>query len=498
MTIKKKLLLMTFLPILLAGTISIVLVLNHRRQLAVQERAKAANNIVKQVFELNMLANEFIRHPGERTTTQWWLRHASLSRLVRALDSPNPRGLDNLEGVFERASNIAALFRQLSTSHEGGGNPITREFEQHLTGQLLERSHSLVERATAFAAASEAEADRIGRRSRLLVTGLAIVAAVLMVIVSFLVSRNVLRPIEVLHKGTEIIGTGDLDHTIEYSAKDEIGELAVAFNAMTGALRQSKGELEELNRELERRVQRRTAQLERSNANLERSNIELQQFAYVASHDLKEPLRMVSSYCQLLERRYKGRLDEEADTFIHFAVDGAHRMAVLINDLLAYSRVETRSQSFESIDCEKVLEIAETNLKSSIEESSTTVTHDPLPRVMGDGSQLMQVFQNLIGNAIKFRRDESPEVHVSARQDGREWTFCVRDNGIGIDHEHRDRIFQIFKRLHNREKYPGTGIGLAVCRKVVERHGGRIWVESETDQGSSFYFSMPISGAAAS
>ena len=173
----------------------------------------------------------------------------------------------------------------------------------------------------------------------------------------------------------------------------------------------------------------------------------------------------------MLERRCKGRLDEEADTFIHFAVDGARRMAVLNNDLMAYSRVETLARSFESIDCEKVLAIAETNLRSSIKESGTAVTHEPLPRVMDDGSQLMQLFQNLIGNAIKFRRDESPEVHVSAERDGHEWIFCVRDNGIGIDHEHCNRISQIFKRLQNRGEYPGTGIGLAVCRKVVKRHG---------------------------
>jgi PAS domain S-box-containing protein len=226
---------------------------------------------------------------------------------------------------------------------------------------------------------------------------------------------------------------------------------------------------------------------------LARSNRELEQFAYVASHDLQEPLRMVTSYVQLLARRYKGKLDSDADEFIAFAENGAIRMWRLINDLLTYSRVGAWGKEFEPIDCETVLNQSLDNLKVAIEENGAVVTHDPLPIVMADHPQLVQLFQNLIGNAIKFRGNEPPRIHVSASRNGNGWTFSVCDNGIGIAPEYAKRIFVIFQRLHSREKYPGTGIGLAICQKIVERHGGRIWVESEVEKGATFYFTLPAS-----
>ena len=226
---------------------------------------------------------------------------------------------------------------------------------------------------------------------------------------------------------------------------------------------------------------------------LARSNRDLEQFAYVASHDLQEPLRMVTSYVQLLARRYKGKLDSDADEFIGFAVDGATHMWKLINDLLTYSRVGMRGKELEPTDCETILNQSLNNLKVAIEEKGAVVTHDPLPTVMAESPQLGQLFQNLIGNAIKFRGNEPPRIHVSASRNGNGWTFSVRDNGMGIAPEYAERIFIIFQRLHNRKEYPGTGIGLAICKKIVERHGGRIWVESEVGKGATFYFTLPAS-----
>src|SRR5680860_303200 len=224
---------------------------------------------------------------------------------------------------------------------------------------------------------------------------------------------------------------------------------------------------------------------------LNRSNEELEQFAYVASHDLQEPLRMVTSFTQLLSRRYKGRLDADADEFIAFAVDGADRMQRLIQDLLAYSRAGTKGKNLLTTASEDALQHALINLRGAIEESGALVTHDPLPTVLADEMQLIQLFQNLVGNAIKYQNPGVPRIHVSAASNGgKQWIFSVQDNGLGIDSQYFERIFGVFQRLHKREEFAGTGIGLAICKKIVERHGGSIWVESQPGQGSTFRFAL--------
>jgi PAS domain S-box-containing protein len=223
---------------------------------------------------------------------------------------------------------------------------------------------------------------------------------------------------------------------------------------------------------------------------LERSNKELEQFAYVASHDLQEPLRMVSSYSQLLAQRYENQLDDKAKKYIHYAVDGAVRMQRLINDLLRYSRVSTQGKTFAVIDSQAALGEALLNLAIAIEESRAIVVNDDLPTVCTYAIQLSLLFQNLIGNAIKFRGTDLPRIYISACDLGCEWRFAVKDNGIGIDAQYAEKVFMIFQRLHTRAEYPGTGIGLAICKRIVERHGGRIWFESEPGFGSAFYFTI--------
>ena len=286
--------------------------------------------------------------------------------------------------------------------------------------------------------------------------------------------------------GTSFTGSG---HLVPFIMDGKNTTLAVVED-ITERIK-AEEEIHRLNKELEQRVIERTAQLEETLKELERSNKELEQFAYIASHDLQEPLRMVSSYVQLLSRRYKGKLDSDADDFIFYAVDGATRMQAMIQSLLTYSRVGSKGKPFEQVDCETVLDQALSNLAIIIEENKALVSHDPIPTVMADDLQLVQLFQNLIGNAIKYNDKDSPQIHVSAEQKDDEWVFSVADNGIGIDPDYRDQIFQIFSRLHAKE-YSGTGIGLAVCKKIVERHGGRIWVESEAGEGSTFYFTIPV------
>ena len=224
---------------------------------------------------------------------------------------------------------------------------------------------------------------------------------------------------------------------------------------------------------------------------LRRSNEELERFAYVSSHDLQEPLRMITLYSQLLEKRYKNRLDEDADDFIEYIVENAKRMKYLIDDLLEYSRVTSKAKEFKNIDLEKVLEKILSNLSMFIVENNVNVTHDPLPTIFADKNQMMQVLENLITNAIKFRSKKSPKIDVSAQRDEKEWIFAVKDNGIGINPKHQEQIFEVFKRLHTREQYAGTGIGLSIAQKIIERHNGRMWVESELGKGSTFYFTIP-------
>ena len=250
-------------------------------------------------------------------------------------------------------------------------------------------------------------------------------------------------------------------------------------------------ELRKYREHLEELVEQRTAELKKTADELTRSNKDLKEFAYVVSHDLKEPLQVIKGFLMLFKKRYKDKLDEKANEIIRFTVDGAKRMQELIKDLLEYSQVGTKGKEFNPADCSLILNKAISNLKVSIEESGAVVTHDTLPTVMADAIQLSSLFQNLIGNAIKFHASEAPMVHISTERKGDEWLFSVRDNGIGIDPKFTDRIFAVFQRLHSSDEYPGTGIGLAICKKIVEHHGGRIWVESEPGKGATFYFTIP-------
>jgi signal transduction histidine kinase len=238
-------------------------------------------------------------------------------------------------------------------------------------------------------------------------------------------------------------------------------------------------------------LSRTKEELGQKSQDLARSNVDLQQFAYAASHDLQAPLRGVAGFVNLFARRYRGKLDEKADEFIEIIIDGIKRMEILIKDLLEYSQVGTRGIQLKPMDSELAVAQALTNLKAEIEEKNAVITYDTLPKVIADSSQLSRLFQNLIGNAVKFCREKLPKVHISAERKGHQWLFSVHDNGIGIDPYNQDRIFVIFQRLHTGAEYEGTGIGLAICKRIVERHGGSIWVESEPGKGSTFYFTIP-------
>ncbi|MHA2425856.1 MAG: ATP-binding protein, partial [Candidatus Thorarchaeota archaeon] len=304
-----------------------------------------------------------------------------------------------------------------------------------------------------------------------------ILSAGLFLTIGLVVLRSLTEPMTKLTEVAVKISDGDFSQRAEATTDDEISILAQSFNTMADTLIS-------LNIELEQRVNERTAELAKSNADLE-------QFAYVISHDLQEPLRMIVSYLQLIETRYRDKIDDEVNEFIDFAIDGAKRMKIMINDLLTYSRVGRKSGPTESIELAGIVSSVLSNLRMRIDETNATVEYVNLPSILANRAHMHILFQNLISNAIKFRGEERPRVRIEAKPEGMIWVFSITDNGIGIDPKYHDRLFKVFQRLHAIGEYEGSGIGLAICKRVVENLGGEIWLESELNVGTTIYFSIP-------
>jgi len=314
-----------------------------------------------------------------------------------------------------------------------------------------------------------ADAQKSTSDSTQLVILVSFLGLAIALLVAISVTVGISRPLRRLRISADRIAAGEMVEPGFTDRRDEIGSLSRAMSTMVRSLNQQAGELK-------------------------RSNGDLEQFAYIASHDLQEPLRMVSGFTGLLQRRYAGKLDADADEFIGFVIGGVNRMQALINDLLSYSRVGREDVAAKPVDMQLVVDQALANLQTAIEERSALVSRGPLPTVLANHGMLVRVFQNLISNALKFCKADRPIVRIAAEQHGAEWVFSVADNGIGIDPQYRDRIFLIFQRLHQQGEYPGTGIGLAVVKRIVERNGGRIWLESEPGKGTTFFFTLPATG----
>ena len=410
----------------------------------------------------------------------------TLRGLVTALPAPSAADLETViqQAATWRSRYAVPLIRQVSAS----GRPVVSP--DIVTGKGY--FDSLRTRLTAF------EADVSAARLRTLralndasdtldavLIAIAAGLAAIVVLLALALRRSAIRPMFRLAAAARQVADGDFGHEVVASGPREVDDLAADVNRMRERILAELTALHEANEAL-------TAHA----TDLQRSNAELEQFAYVASHDLQEPLRKVTSFCQLLQRRYAGQLDERADQYIEFAVDGAKRMQVLINDLLAFSRVG-RSAAGETgpVSCAAALAAAQANLESQLTSTGAVVTAGPLPVVSGQLPLMAAVFQNLLSNAIKFRGEEPPRISVTAARDGSSWLFSVSDNGIGISAEYADRIFVIFQRLHDRATYPGTGIGLAMCRKIIEYFGGRIWLD--TDAGAAAGAAAAAGGAGA-
>jgi signal transduction histidine kinase len=333
--------------------------------------------------------------------------------------------------------------------------------------------------------------DSLNRASHLLDAVLLVIAiglAVVVAVLAFVLRATAIRPVNVLAAEARRVADGDFSHEVAPTGPREIRELAGDVNTMRMRILQELTAVQQANDALAARA-----------VELQRSNAELEQFAYVASHDLQEPLRKVTSFCQLLQRRYGGQLDEKADQYIEFAVDGAKRMQVLINDLLSFSRVGRTGPDLGPVDCAAALTAAKANLSAQIEQAHAVIEAGPLPEVTAQFTLITAVFQNLLSNALKFRGPQPPHIVISAEREGACWSFSVSDNGIGIEPQYADRVFLIFQRLHDKATYPGTGIGLAMCRKIIEYFGGQIWLDTGVTDGARVRFTLPVpSGETAS
>ncbi len=407
---------------------------------------------------------------------------AELRRLGATAGTANGDDLD-------RVLRAATAWRQRIIEPVLGGAPATVT--------LVDASKPLFDevRGSLATLQSRLEAERLDAREdlsssadvlRAMLIAIAILLCVAVALVFFVLHRKLITPIRQLAGEVRDVAQTDIHREVRGSGPREMRTLASDVESLRTRL---LDEVQELERTQET-VAVRTRELERSNSDLE-------QFAYVASHDLQEPLRKVASFCQLLQKRYQGKLDERGDQYIGFAVDGAKRMQALINDLLAFSRVGRRTAEPALLETGELLDSALANLDEAIAAAGATVTRGELPAVLGEKSLLTAVLQNLVGNALKFHGEDPPEIGVSAERDGDDWRFSVQDNGIGIDAEYAERIFVIFQRLHGRGDYPGTGIGLALCRKIVEHHGGTIWLDTTVTAGTRFCFTLPVAPAPA-
>jgi signal transduction histidine kinase len=446
--------------------------------------------IVRSAFDLQILADQWLADPQERALLQWNAKNAALAKLLRQISESGRTDGRSIDELHQDHSRVRTLFGDIVQIRQENGvvpGPGMSRVEQDLKQMLNVKLQSMVSKASSTYRASE---------SAVMITTRGSVEALLVLLILMLLiilgnwiqaHRAIIYPLGVLAHGAEIIGSGNLEHTVDIRSKDEVGKVASSFNQMAANLKETISRVEQ---EIKERRQAELA-LQEQAAELERSNADLEQFAYAASHDLQEPLRNISSCMQMLERWYKDSLGNEGKQLVAYAVESANRMKDLINDLLIYSRVGARGKEFQETDTARVVDSAVANLRLAIIESGAMITRDDLPRILADDILLVQVFQNLISNAVKFRGRDDLQIHVSAEQRDSECVFSVRDNGIGIEPEFFERIFMIFQRLHTRAEYPGTGIGLALVKRILDHHGGKIWVESEYGKGSTFFFTIP-------
>lgn len=466
---------------------------------------KTAEQVTEQVVALDILTHEYLLYELPRAEQQWWRTHAGIRELVSEVGLTGPRAEAMLTRLHEQHDTIGETFAHVLNNRrrlaEGLADAsMLRETETRLVGRLLQESQAMVSGGRRLSDAISALT--VARQERLNVYGgmLLLLMFATVMIASVVIGRSITRPVHELHVGVKAIGKGNLDYRIALDSDDELGDLARAFDAMAGDLKRITASRDELDHQVAVR-ERAEHELRRVMEELKRSNKELEQFAYVASHDLQEPLRKIGAFGDLLEQECVEGLTDEAKDYMKRMQNGVIRMQGLINALLSLSLVSTRAQPFVPVNMRSIVEEVLSDLQVSVQESGARVEVDELPVVEADPIQMRQLMQNLLGNALKFHREDTPPVIKvytipftrPGTQSGTNHVcrIVVEDNGIGFEEKYGERIFGVFQRLHRRTVYPGSGIGLAICRKIVDRHGGTITVGSTPGEGSKFIVSLP-------
>lgn len=455
------------------------------------DRSAYAEQLLGGVAELKLRLRNFNTY-GDQTALAGW--DDIQARLLERLDAPPDlpaAQLVHLQSIRSLNDGVRRLFERLarlSAGESGADRVVIAQINDRLYAEL----ENMIEDAFRLSSAAQRVIRESLEQGRVLAVVLLVSMSLLFTLVAVSIAFGIRRRIERLCVGVEQVADGDLGHQLGESALDELGKLSRSFDRMSRKLRETTVSRDEL----QRQVERRTEELSHANRELKRSNQELQEFAHVASHDLQEPLRVLVSFAELLQQRYGDKLDDDAREFIGYMSDSAKRMRAMVRDLLEYARVETRGKPPQTVNMDRVAAQALANLRMAVGDAHVKVDIEPLPSVQGDPNQIERLLQNFIANGVKYRQGENPWVRVSGEAMSDWVEFCVEDNGIGIDEAFSERIFQIFQRLHTREEYGGTGIGLAVCKRIVERHGGEIRLQSVLGEGSRFCFTLPKVGEA--
>ena len=473
MSIRTKLTVNGVIVIGLALMVAITVLLSSRKIEEAARNDRFSERVIKDVSDLTSLSYSYLLLKETRPRVQWQLKHASLGKVLSEHTVGSPEELTLLSSLRSNHEKMKRLFdavnAKVEESRQDAGNPSSAydEMNEGVTAQLMAGAEMMANDASLLGRESARRTDAVRRTSLILILSSAIILMLSAAVSAWLLARSLGRSIRALEQGTQRIAAGDLEYRVVVSGRDEISRLSSAFNDMTAKLQTSYGLLEHKNREL-------------------------QEFAFIASHDLSEPLRKVQTFGSLLEAKNADRLDEQSRDYVSRMTGAASRMQELLNALLRYSRIDTRGQEFRPVKLPDVIMDVAADMEVAIQSIGGLLEIGPLPRVMGDASQLRQLFQNLVANALKYHRSGvKPVIKVYAETGNGTGRIFVEDNGIGFDEKYLDKIFLPFQRLHGKHEYPGTGIGLAICKKIVKRHGGQITAKSTPGKGSTFIVTLP-------